>query len=94
MKKQKKKIEASKKIKKKTKNTKDKYKNAISKKISFRELIDKYPESVEVLFANGMHCFGCAMSAYETLEQGALGHGINPDKLVNEINKRIKKNDK
>ena len=64
-------------------------KSGITKKIKFSELIEKYPESIEVLFENGMHCIGCAMSAQETLEQGCLSHGLNPDEIVKEINKKL-----
>lgn len=63
----------------------------VSKKMSFAEIIQKYPETAEVFFKKGMHCIGCAMAAGETLEQGAIMHGLDPDKLVKEINKKIKK---
>ena len=72
----------------KTKKTTKKAMKKITKKITFAELMEKYPEAVEVLFENGMHCIGCAMSAQETLEQGCLGHGLNPDELVDKINKK------
>jgi len=61
----------------------------ISKKISFSELIEKHPESIEVLLESGMHCVGCPMSMQETLEQGALAHGLNPDELIKKLNKKI-----
>ena len=64
----------------------------INKKMSFGEIINRCPESANILMANGMHCFGCSMAMYETLEQGALMHGVNPDKLVKQINKIMKKN--
>ncbi len=66
-------------------------KNKITKKIKFSELMQEYPEAIEVLFEKGMHCIGCAMSTEETLEQGALVHGIDPDELVKEINKRLER---
>lgn len=61
----------------------------INKNMSFAEFMETAPESAEVLFENGMHCIGCAMAMSETLEQGAWAHGLDPDKLVNEINKKI-----
>ena len=63
----------------------------ITKKITFTELMDKHPEAVEILLKKGMHCIGCPMATGETLEQGALMHGLDPDKLVDEINKKIEK---
>jgi len=61
----------------------------INKKMSFAEVLEKYPRSAEIFMKSGMHCFGCSMAAYESLEQGALMHGLNPDKLVDELNKKF-----
>jgi len=68
---------------------KKKQKNIINKKMSFGEIMNRYPEVAEILMKKGMHCLGCGMAMYETLEQGAIMHGINPDKLVEEINRKI-----
>jgi len=65
----------------------------ISKEMTFSEIIQKAPEAGEVLFNSGMHCIGCGMAGMETLEQGALAHGLDPDKLVDEINKSLLKKD-
>jgi len=61
----------------------------VTKKISFEELMKKHPEAIEVLFENGMHCIGCSMAAQESLGDGALAHGLDPDKLVDAINKKL-----
>lgn len=63
----------------------------ITRKISFAELMDKHPEVIEILMNKGMHCIGCPMATGEILEQGALMHGLDPDKLVDEINDKIAK---
>jgi len=37
----------------------------------------------------GLHCLGCSMSAVETLEEGAMGHGMKKgevEKMVAELN--------
>jgi hybrid cluster-associated redox disulfide protein len=65
-------------------------KNLITKDMTFLEILEKNPEAGEILFKNGMHCIGCAMAMDETLEQGAWAHGIDADKIVNEINKKTK----
>ncbi len=65
--------------------------NKITKEMTFSEIVEKAPESIEILFNNGMHCIGCGMAGMETLEQGALAHGLDPEKLVVEINKKISK---
>jgi hybrid cluster-associated redox disulfide protein len=65
--------------------------NNITKDMSFADIIEKNPEAVGILMGKGMHCIGCGMAAMETLEQGALMHGMNPDELVKEINKKTGK---
>ncbi len=62
----------------------------ITKKMSFSEILGKNPELAEVLFESGMHCVGCGIAAMETLEQGALAHGLDPDKLVKKLNDKLK----
>lgn len=57
----------------------------ITKKTKFSEII-KYPEATELLMEKGMHCFGCPFAHEETLEQGAKSHGMDADKIVNELN--------
>jgi len=63
----------------------------INKKMSFSEILEKNPEVVGILLEHGMHCIGCPMSQMETLEEGAVAHGLNPDKLVDEINTTLLK---
>ena len=79
----------------KTKKQTKQVKQTINKKMTFGEVFEKNPDSIEILFSNGMHCIGCAFAMDETLEQGAIAHGINPDKLVKDINniknKKIKR---
>lgn len=48
------------------------------------------PEVVEVLLESGMHCIGCPMATEETIEQGAIAHGIDPDELIKKINEKLK----
>jgi hydroxylamine reductase len=61
----------------------------ITKEMPIGELVMNYPEAVEVLFSHGFHCIGCGLSAYETLEQGALTHGFD-QKMIDEIVEQIK----
>jgi hybrid cluster-associated redox disulfide protein len=63
--------------------------NKITKDMSFGEVLRKYPQTVKTFFMYGMHCFGCAIAEDETIEQGALAHGVSPDELVDELNKSI-----
>ena len=42
-----------------------------------------YPEVIEVFMDYGLHCIGCHISGFETIEEGAMGHGISGDELDN-----------
>ncbi len=68
----------------------------IERSIPIGELVMNYPSAVEVLFSHGFHCIGCGLSAYETLEQGALAHGFDDatiDRIVVEIKEAVKKSE-
>ncbi|NMC76616.1 MAG: DUF1858 domain-containing protein [Candidatus Methanofastidiosa archaeon] len=63
----------------------------ITKDMSIGEIVQDYPETVPVLMAHGLGCIGCAIAQFETLEEGAMVHGIDIDKLVEDLNKSIEK---
>ncbi len=63
----------------------------ITKKMNIGEVIQKYPETAEVFFKYGFHCIGCAFAGAESIEQGALSHGIDVEKFVEDLNKKISK---
>lgn len=65
--------------------------NKITKKMTFQEIMEKHPELAESLFEKGMHCIGCPMAMQETLEQGSLAHGLNPDSIEKELNEKLHK---
>lgn len=66
-------------------------KETITKEMSIGEAVSKHQETIPVFMNNGLHCIGCAVAAYETIEQGALAHGINVEKLMKELNEAVKK---
>ncbi|MBD3310264.1 DUF1858 domain-containing protein [Candidatus Woesearchaeota archaeon] len=57
--------------------------------MSIQELVSKHEEVVHVLFEHGMHCVGCVAGQFENIEQAAQAHGIDVDKLVEELNKAV-----
>jgi hybrid cluster-associated redox disulfide protein len=60
--------------------------NLITKNMSFGEVLQRFPQTMPVFGKYGMHCIGCAMSAFETIEQGALAHRIDVKKFVDDLN--------
>ena len=59
----------------------------IEKTITIGELLEKYPDKVDILLESGMHCIGCPASQMETLEEACEVHGIDVEELVKELNK-------
>lgn len=72
------------------KNKKGKKTAKITKSMTFAEIAEKSPESIKILSGKGMHCIGCPMAMQETLEQGAMAHGLDADALLKELNKKLK----
>ena len=63
--------------------------------MTFTEILELKPESVETLLEAGMHCIGCPMAQMETLEEGCVAHGIDVNEIVEKLNqKQEKKNGK
>ncbi|MCL5018141.1 MAG: DUF1858 domain-containing protein [Candidatus Pacearchaeota archaeon] len=75
-------------IKKKTARARTE-KKEISKNMTFAEVLEKYPESANILFESGLHCIGCGGAMYETIEQGCMMHGFSKkqiDDLIKKLN--------
>ncbi len=69
-------------------------KAVVTKEMTFGEVLQKHPECAEAMLSRGMHCCGCHMAASETIEQGAVAHGMpgkEIDDMVKEMNKIISK---
>lgn len=69
-------------------------KKEITKDMPIMEIVEKHPETIEVFMKKGLHCIGCAAARFETLEEGAVAHGIDADELVEALNKAAKKKSK
>ena len=58
----------------------------ITKDMNIIEVVQRYPDTAMVFMYAGMGCFGCHAAQFETIEEGALAHGIDADKLVEALN--------
>ncbi|MCX9082062.1 MAG: DUF1858 domain-containing protein [Candidatus Methanoperedens sp.] len=61
----------------------------ITKDIKIEEVVTQFPETMMVFMKHGLHCVGCHVSAFESIEDGAMAHGIDVDALVDDLNKVI-----
>ena len=62
----------------------------ITKEMTLAEIISINPKAVEVFTKYGFHCISCQMAQMESLEQGAIAHGLN-EKQLNELLKELNK---
>jgi hybrid cluster-associated redox disulfide protein len=61
----------------------------ITKDMTIEDVVNQYPESMMVFMKHGLHCVGCHVSAFESIEDGANAHGINVEALVADLNKVV-----
>lgn len=68
----------------------------INKDMTIADVLANNPEKTrllsEIMIEFGIHCVGCGAAAFETLEEGVLGHGFNEkqlNNLVSDLNKAI-----
>ena len=61
----------------------------ITKDMGIQDVVDKYPQLVPVFFKYGLGCLGCAAARFESIEQGAMAHGIDVDALISDLNKAL-----
>jgi hybrid cluster-associated redox disulfide protein len=62
----------------------------ITKDMIIEEVVRKYPQTIPVFMAHGLHCIGCHIANYETVAEGALGHGIGDvTDLLKDLNEAV-----
>jgi iron-sulfur cluster assembly protein len=69
----------------------------VRKDMKVGEVVAKFPNSTDIMLQHGLHCVGCHISPYETIEQGSRAHGMSEgeiDEMVVEINAFIKDEEK
>ena len=69
-------------------------KHKIDKNTNIAELIEQNPAMNEVLYEYGLYCGNCYAASYDTLEAGAMSHGLEEEEiaeLIQELNKKATK---
>ncbi|WP_035293045.1 MULTISPECIES: DUF1858 domain-containing protein [Clostridiaceae] len=59
----------------------------ITKDMTIGEILSKKPEAAPILMNFGMGCVGCPSAQAETLEEAAMVHGMDIEKLLEALNK-------
>ena len=50
------------------------------------EIVNEYPETVDLLLSIGMHCLGCPASQAEALRDACAVHGLEAEPVVDALN--------
>lgn len=61
----------------------------VSKDMTIAEIISVDDGIIPILMASGMHCIGCPSSQAESLEEAAMVHGMDIDRLMGTINEYL-----
>ena len=70
---------------------------SITKDMMINDIITTHPYLTEYIMDYGVHCVGCGASAYETLEEGFMGHGMSEeevDEIIKRLNIVVRENEK
>ena len=54
----------------------------ITPQSNINELVSELPIAADVLGRFGLHCAGCGVNKYETIEQGAKAHGLRIEPII------------
>ena len=62
----------------------------INKNSTIKEILSTYPEAKKFFNDREMACSSCFAVNFDTLEKGALMHGLETNALVDELNNFLK----
>jgi hybrid cluster-associated redox disulfide protein len=62
----------------------------INKNSTIKEILSAYPEAKKFFNDREMACSSCFAVNFDTLEKGALMHGLETNALVDELNSFLK----
>jgi hybrid cluster-associated redox disulfide protein len=63
----------------------------ISKGMIIADVLDLDEGTAPIFISNGMHCLGCPSSMGESIEDACMVHGMDPEKLIGELNDYFEK---
>lgn len=68
---------------------------SVTRQSKIGDVVKEYPDTAPIMLSYGLHCVGCRVAAWETIEQGCRGHGMSEEmitELVEEINAFLDEN--
>lgn len=58
----------------------------VTKDMIITEVLDIDQATAAIFMKHGMHCIGCPVSSNEKISEAAVVHGIDADKLIDDLN--------
>jgi hybrid cluster-associated redox disulfide protein len=58
----------------------------VTKDMIIIDVLKMDPDCAQIFFKNGLHCIGCPSASGESIEEASAVHGLDPNKLINELN--------
>lgn len=58
----------------------------ITKEMRVNEILDLNSDLIDVFIAHDLPCLGCPGASMETLQEAAESHGVDLDKLLEDLN--------
>lgn len=58
----------------------------ITKDMIITQVLDIDQATAAIFMKHGMHCIGCPVSSSEKISEAAVVHGIDADKLIDDLN--------
>jgi len=59
----------------------------ITKDTNIGEIVENFPQTIETLESFGVHCVGCQVSAFESIEMGFKTHGMSDEQITDAVKK-------
>lgn len=59
---------------------------AVNKSMSIREVLELDPGTARIMMGYGLHCLGCPHATSESLAEAGMVHGIDVDKMIDDLN--------
>jgi len=61
----------------------------ITQEMILSDVIEEFPDIIQIFHKYNLHCLGCMLAKGESLKDGLLGHGLNVDEVINEMNELL-----
>lgn len=58
----------------------------ITKDMTVGQVLKEHPDTIPAFLQNGLMCLGCPGAQMETIEEAAMVHGLDLEKLLSALN--------